>query len=99
MGYTLRFAERVDLMNMVPESGLATSAYCLANKGKEYLVYVPEGREVVVDLEGCPGFYETEWFDPDSGESRKVESVEGGRKLSLTSPFESNRSVLYLRLE
>ena len=100
MGYSLMFAKRMELIHMIPESSLASSTYCLANKGKEYLVYLPEGQEeVVVDLIDFPGFYVTEWFDPNNGEFKKVEVVEGGTKLSMTSPFGSNDALLYLKLK
>ena len=96
MGHTLMLAQRVDLIHMVPEPELASSAYCLASKGKEYLIYLPEGHEVTVNLNGFPGVYQTEWFDPDTGEFREAASIEGGKELSLTSPFGSN-AVLYLK--
>ena len=41
MGMTLAYANRVDLSSMRPRGDLASSAYCLANPGKEYLVYLP----------------------------------------------------------
>jgi hypothetical protein len=98
MGYSLMIAQRIDLINMVPEPDLASSTFCLANEGKEYLVYLPEGPDVVVDLNGFPGLYETEWFDPDNGVFNKAEPVEGGKKLSMTSPFGISDAVLYLEL-
>ena len=41
MGTTLAYANRMDLSAMRPRGDLATSGYCLANPGKEYLVYLP----------------------------------------------------------
>jgi hypothetical protein len=41
MGDTRRFAERMNLATMIPQPALASTHYCLANPGKEYLVYVP----------------------------------------------------------
>jgi len=41
MGHTLTYAHRMDLMSMVPRTDLASSTYCLANPGVEYLVYLP----------------------------------------------------------
>jgi hypothetical protein len=99
MGYTLMFAQRMDLIHMLPLPDLASSAYCLANKGKEYLVYLPQGREVSVDLNGSPGYYKTEWFDPNTGEFLKAEMVEGGKNVSMTSPFETDDAILHLKLK
>ena len=97
MGYTLMFANRMDLISMIPEPDLASSAYCLANRGKEYLVYLPESREVVIDLQDAPGLFKVEWFDPDLGEFLESETINGGSKLSLTSPFETPDILLYLK--
>jgi hypothetical protein len=43
MGQTLKLANRVDLARMVPRKDLASTGYCLANPGTEYLVYLPAG--------------------------------------------------------
>jgi hypothetical protein len=99
MGYTLMFAQRMNLINMVPRPELSSSAYCLANEGKEYLVYLPDSQEVVLDLNGFPGVYQSEWFNPGNDEFLKAEPVEGGKKLSMTSPFGHRDVVLYLKRE
>lgn len=41
MGYTLTFATRMDLAAMVPHTEIASSGYCMAKEGEEYLVYLP----------------------------------------------------------
>jgi Family of unknown function (DUF6298) len=41
MGDTLRYAARVNMARLVPRDDLASSTYCLADPGTEYLVYVP----------------------------------------------------------
>jgi hypothetical protein len=99
MGYTLEFAQRMDLIRMVPEPDRASSSYCLANRGKEYLVYLPEGQNVMVDLAGYPGPFEVEWFNPGNGESKNAGVIEGGKELSITSPFGAADAVLYLKLK
>ena len=38
---TLAYANRMDLVAMKPHGEIASSGYCLANPGEEYLVYVP----------------------------------------------------------
>ena len=52
MGDTLRYARKVDLATMEPLGDLASTGYCLANPGKEYLIYLPSN--------GHPG---VRWFD------------------------------------
>jgi hypothetical protein len=41
MGQTLAYANRMNLTTMTPHGELASTGYCLANPGENYLVYVP----------------------------------------------------------
>jgi hypothetical protein len=41
LGHTSGFADRMDLGSMTPRPELASTGYCLANPGVEYLVYLP----------------------------------------------------------
>ncbi len=97
LGYTLLFSQRMDLIRMIPEPDLASSTYCLANKGREYLVYLPDGQEVAVGLRDATGSFQAEWFNPNSGEFSETGSVMGGSEVTLTSPFGEADAVLYLK--
>ena len=95
MGYTLAYAKRMDLATLTPRSDLASSKYCLANPGTEYLVYQPrDGEAFSVELKA--GTYRYQWFNPASGMPAgegRVEAQGGGQQ--FRAPFESP-SVLYL---
>ena len=98
MGQTRRFAERMNLAAMKPANRLASSKYCLAHTAAadaEYLVYVPGGGEVTVDLSATPGTLAAEWFDPTKARSVPAGQVEGGKTQGFKSPF-SGDAVLYL---
>lgn len=95
MGQTLSFANRLDLAACVPHNALASTEYCLANPGKEYLVYLPSGGTVSVDLAAAKGVLSVEWFDPGSGETKKSKAVDGGARRDFTAPFDGE-AVLYL---
>jgi len=41
LGYILSYAKRVNLRTMTPHGELASTKYCLADPGSEYLVYLP----------------------------------------------------------
>lgn len=75
MGYTLTFAKRMDLAAMVPRTEIASSGYCLANEGEEYLVYLREGdygsvgKTVSVDLSAASAALAVEWFNPKTAET------------------------------
>ena len=44
MGYTLQYARKMDLAQARPTPEVASTKYCLANPGKQYLVYRPAGQ-------------------------------------------------------
>ncbi len=95
LGYTLLYAKRMNLAYAVPGNDLASSGYCLANPGVEYLVYLPEGGEVNIDLSASSEKFNVEWFNPTNGEVIKTSAVIGGTKHSFVSPFNGD-AVLYL---
>jgi hypothetical protein len=97
MGYTLTYARRMDLIKMAPENDLASSGYCMAQKGKEYLVYLPDGNEVSVDLKDASHDLSAEWFNPNTGETIEKGKIKGGQTQLMKSPFGADDAVLYLK--
>ena len=95
MGYTRTFAERINLAALSPQVEVASSGYCLVAPGQEYLVYLPQGPQVTVDLAGTAEFI-VEWFDPETGASQSGPRVPGGGARLFHSPFEHD-AVLYLQ--
>lgn len=95
MGQTRHFAERMNLNAMLPRNEFASSRYCLANPGFEYLVYIPDDDRVDVYLGIEPKLFNVEWFNPLTGESMAGEPLKGGGTRHFTSPF-GLESVLYL---
>lgn len=96
LGYTRSYALRMNLAVTAPRPELASTGFCLAGKGVEYLVYTPEKADFTVDLSGENRTFKAEWFDPATGKKMKVKSVKGGAVVTFTPPFESD-AVLYLR--
>ncbi len=97
MGQTLMLAGRMDLISMIPEPGLASSGYCLADAGKAYLVYLPDSLNVEINLENVAGLFDAEWFNPESGQFKASEAIRGGGRLSFHSPFVNTGTLLYLK--
>jgi len=97
LGETRRFAERMNLAAMTPRNDLASSRYCLAQPGREYLVYLPSAGRVTVDLSQAPGAFAADWFHPATGAAKQGELVRGGGSRMLTSPFGDGEAVLYLK--
>jgi len=94
MGYTLTYANKMNLAAMTPRNGLSSTGYCLANPGSEYLVYQPGGGAFSVDL--TAGSYSVEWFDPETNSTTPAGSVSGGGTTGFTPPF-GGEALLYLK--
>jgi hypothetical protein len=62
MGDTRRYAQRMNLARMTPHPEWSSSRYCLAGPGEEYLVYLPQGGPVTLDLCLASGSFAVEWF-------------------------------------
>jgi hypothetical protein len=95
LGRTRACAERMNLAAAVPHSELASTGYCLADPDREYLVYLPQGGEVTVDLSAVSGSLRAEWLHPTEGTNVRVEPVAGGGRRTLQSPLPGD-AVLYL---
>ena len=95
LGYTRIFADRMDLTAMSPRLELASTGYCLATPGSEYIVYQPDSGEFTVEL--AAGTYNYEWFNPVSGTrvAGGALTSKGGSR-SFSAPFAGD-AVLYLK--
>jgi hypothetical protein len=95
LGETRRWAERVNLAEMTSHNDLASTKFCLANPGFEYLVYLPKGGTVTVDLSRVRGEFAVEWQNATTGKRSKAGTVSGGAHRELKPPFDGD-AVLYL---
>ena len=95
MGQTRRFAVRMDLGAMSPSKEVASTGYCLVAPGKAYLVYLPAGGTVTVDLSAAKGELAVEWFDPNRGTAAAAGAARGGARREFKAPF-AGAAVLYL---
>ena len=97
MGQTRRFAERIPLAAMPPAPELASTRYCLAERGREYLVFQKgDNGEFSVNLSGAPGTFSVEWFSVNTGRSVTGKPVEGGEVRRFPTPF-GGPAVLHLK--
>ncbi len=94
-GYTRIYAEKMNLASTKPHSELASTGYCLANPGKEYLVYLPDGDQVTLDLSVSSDIFLVEWMDTVHGKIISDKDAIGGDKRVFQSPFK-NDAILYL---
>jgi hypothetical protein len=96
LGQTRRYARRIDLAASRPRPALASTGYALAARGREYLVYQPDGGPFTVDLRGTRRRLALEWFRPATDTTIRAGRVSGGGVLAFTPPF-PGAAVLYLR--
>ncbi len=97
MGQARRFAERINLAQMVPVDRLAETHYCLANAGREYLVFQPGNKgEFTLNLTEAPGTFTVEWLNAATGETIMGKSVPGGGLRTFPTPF-AGPGILYLK--
>jgi hypothetical protein len=100
MGDTLRYAEKMNLIEMEPRGDLTSTGFALANPGAEYLILQPgdAGDPFSVKLE--PGTYRVEWFSITSRETKSdvQVSVDSVGDPKFMTPFEmAGPAVLYLK--
>jgi hypothetical protein len=96
LGRARRYAERINLAAATPRGDLASSKYCLANPGHEYLVFQPAGAKSL-SITLAAGTYAFEWYDPTAGmvgETGTLTAGEGERV--FTAPFAGD-AVLFLQ--
>ena len=97
MGYSRRYADRMDLAAMKPRGDLSSTGYCLAAPGREYLIYQPDEGAFQVQLSGGSQTpFAVEWLDPKSGTATSSEPVQATGQANFTPPF-SGDAVLYLK--
>jgi Family of unknown function (DUF6298) len=97
MGQVRRYAETMNLAAMRPEDGLSQTTFCLAERGREYLVFQPGDKgEFTLKLSDAPGTFSVEWFDVNRGVTVPAKPVEGGGVRTFTTPF-GGPAALYLK--
>jgi hypothetical protein len=86
----------MNLARMTPQPKLASTRYCLACAGTEYLIYQPAGGGGF-SVELTAGTYHYEWFNPAKGEGAGNGTVQAsGGARQFKAPFAGD-AVLYLR--
>jgi hypothetical protein len=97
MGFARWLSERVDLASLTPQNNLASTKYCLANPGIEYLVYQPQSGAKGISVKLRDGTYAAEWTDLNSGRVVKVKNLQAvAGENTIVSPLE-NPSILHLK--
>ncbi len=95
MGNARKLANRINLVAMVPKNDFASSEYCLTDPGREYLVYLPDGGSVSVDLSAVTGQLSVTWVNPSTGRAIRAGTAKREARRTFTSPFRGD-ALLYV---
>lgn len=77
----------VPRMKPFAAAGLPEGALALANPGREYLVWLPSGGPITLDLSGHDGPFAAGWVGPKTGtRTAAPDAVRGGRSVELKPP-------------
>lgn len=92
MSYLTEFFKEVKWWEMDPAPELIhdyREPYCLANKGKEYVVYLRWGGPATIDLSAVDesSLFRYRWFNPATGDFHSEGDVSGG-DIRIISPVE-----------
>jgi len=96
MGQVRRYGERMDLAALHPENDLSNTGYCLAARGKEYLVFQQDRGEFTVNLKDVSGEFAAEWLNINLDKALPAGVVAGGGVRTFTTPF-PGPAALYLK--
>ena len=87
--HMFKFMEETRFWKMTPHNELVSKGnFCLADPGKEYVVYAPNGGEVTVDLTGSEKEFKCFFFNPRNGRHEKRKSIQGGKNIRFDAADE-----------
>jgi hypothetical protein len=97
MRYLYTFMESIgDLAEMAPSDSrvVSGSAWALGKTG-HYILYLPAGGNVTVNLSGASGSLAAEWYNPGTGQKQSAGTVTGGGNQAFSAP-DNNDWVLHI---
>jgi hypothetical protein len=94
-------ANGLELVQTAPRNDLLSErqpneAYCLADPGRQYAVYFPDGGAVKLDLSAATGKLLVRWLDINRTQWQEEQTVQGGGSLELKAPGEGHWAVVVL---
>jgi Protein of unknown function (DUF4038)/Domain of unknown function (DUF5060) len=81
------FFEGTAYWRMSPIEGMSSGGSCLAEAGREYVVFLGEAAPFTLRIEGAASPLSVEWYRPLTGERRTAGSVANG-SIAFTPPAE-----------
>jgi hypothetical protein len=89
------FITKIPYWQMSPNNTLVTNGYALVNPGREYLIYLPSGGSVTVNLAAASGTFPLEWYNPRTGIYTQQTTTSGGGSRTFHAP-DNNDWILHI---
>jgi hypothetical protein len=98
------FTDEMNVFRCIPANYLLSDrepdeAYCLAEAGKQYALYFPDGGEVVVNLSGSGSDMEIRWMNVIESRWLESETLEGNRNVRIATPGSGHWAALILHAQ
>lgn len=95
--YFKDFFEQTEFWKLVPDNSIVISGIAWAAKQTdyEYVLFLPNGGSITVDLSAASGIFDVSWYDPTMGSEQSDGTATGGALKNFTAPT-NNNWVLYL---
>jgi hypothetical protein len=87
------FFESIPFYRLSPRQDLVDNGFCLAETGKTYLVYLPEGGDATVSTANGP--YNAVWINPQNTADRRP-AAETRNSLKFRAPADGADWLLYI---
>jgi len=81
------YSEIINLASMISSDAACSTHYCLVNPGNEYLIYLPSGNRLWIDLSTTQQDFLPTWFDPKSGQTIDGNPIRGGAQTTIQASF------------
>jgi hypothetical protein len=90
------FFTSLPFWRLQPFDEIKGDAVALAEPGRQYVVYLPQGGKVSIDLRALKGPLNARWLNPRTGETQGAEVLGGDATTTFTPPFEGD-AVLHVQ--
>ncbi len=93
------FFSNIPFWRMQPYEGINGDAFALAEIGQVYVIYMPKGGSITVDLVDLTQIKDlltAKWFDPRNGNYFNIGNISNGKMHNFIAPDE-NDWVLYIK--
>ena len=91
------FWRATDYWTLEPSDRLVSTGWCLADPGREYVVFLNEAKPFTLDVAGAKSALNAEWFNPQTGARFPAGLLRNGAAI-LTPPDDWGQAPLILHV-